>query len=244
MGTRERRQREVAEREQRFLDVARELIRQDGLLNLQMTRIAEKCEYAVGTLYQHFESKEDLLVALAAENSHHRLETFERVAQWKASTRDRMFAIAVADMWLVRRLPELFRLEQYAFTEVVWGAASPERRQQALDAGEPIGRIVEAVVAEAIAVGDVDPQGMQGLELSLAPWALSEGTHWLAHAEGLVEKYGLRDPYRLMLRHQQYLLNGLNWKPLVDAADEAALDRKIATVCNEVFHGLPCGKSK
>ena len=65
MGTRERRQREVAEREDLFLDVALELIRQDGLLNLQMARIAEKSEYAVGTLYLHFASKEDLLVALA-----------------------------------------------------------------------------------------------------------------------------------------------------------------------------------
>ncbi len=65
MGTRERRQREIAEREQRFLDCARALMLQDGLLGLQMARVAEACDYATGTLYQHFESKEDLLVALA-----------------------------------------------------------------------------------------------------------------------------------------------------------------------------------
>ncbi len=69
LGTRERRQREVAEHEQLFLTAARELIRQDGLLNLQMARVAEKCDYAVGTLYQHFGSKEDLLVALATDNA-------------------------------------------------------------------------------------------------------------------------------------------------------------------------------
>ncbi|HUP91750.1 MAG TPA: helix-turn-helix domain-containing protein [Solimonas sp.] len=244
MGTRERRQREVAEREQRFLDAARELIRQDGLLNLQMTKVADRCEYAVGTLYQHFASKEDLLLGLVIDNTHHRLEAFERLASWKACTRDRMFGVAVADMWLVRHLPELFRLEQYVFTEVVWGAASPERRQEALDAGEPIGRIVEAIVAEAVRVGDVEARGLRGVELSVAPWALSEGTHMLAHAEGLVEKYEIRDPYRLMLRHQQSLLNGLGWKPLFDAADDQALDRKIETLCSEVFHGLHCDKSK
>src|SRR3546814_1451278 len=87
MGTRERRQREVAEREQRFLDAARELIQQDGLLNLQMSRIAEKCDYAVGTLYQHFVSKEDLLVALASEEAQERVDMFVRVHRWAASTR-------------------------------------------------------------------------------------------------------------------------------------------------------------
>src|SRR3546814_18131770 len=85
MGTRERRQREVAEREQRFLDAARELIQQDGLLNLQMSRIAEKCDYAVGTLYQHFVSKEDLLVALASEEAQERVDMFVRVHRWAAS---------------------------------------------------------------------------------------------------------------------------------------------------------------
>jgi AcrR family transcriptional regulator len=51
MGTKERRQREVSEREQRFLEKARELIVQDGLLNLQMARVAEACDYATGTFY-------------------------------------------------------------------------------------------------------------------------------------------------------------------------------------------------
>lgn len=53
MGTKERRQRQFAEREQLFLDTARHLIEEGGLLPLQMTRIAEAAEYAVGTLYQH-----------------------------------------------------------------------------------------------------------------------------------------------------------------------------------------------
>jgi AcrR family transcriptional regulator len=243
MGTRERRQREIVEREHRFLEAARELIRQDSLLSLQMARIAEKCDYAVGTLYQHFASKEDLLVALATTNIQQRVDMFERVSRWQAGTRDRIFGIAVADMLLMRHYPEHFRLEQFAFTEVIWGAASAGRRQRALDAGEPIGRITESIVIEAERAGDLDLQGLRPFELALAPWALSEGTHMLAHTEGLTEKYNLRDPYRLMLRNQQHLLNGLGWKPLSDPADEATLDRKIEKLCQEVFHDLPCNKT-
>lgn len=243
MGTRERRQREIIEREQRFLEAARELIREEGLLNLQMARLAEKCDYAVGTLYQHFKSKEDLLVALATENMQHRAGLFARIEKWKASTRDRMFGIAVADTLLVRCYPEHFRLDQFANTEVVWAGASPERRQAALVAGEPLSRIIIGIVTEAVAVGDLELKGLQATELSMAPWALCEGTHQMAHAEGLMEKYEIRDAYRIMLRHQQSLLNGLKWKPFFDPNDEAALDAKIRNLCQEVFNDLPCDKN-
>src|SRR3546814_14364364 len=75
-----------------------------------MSRIAEKCDYAVGTLYQHFVSKEDLLVALASEEAQERVDMFVRVHRWAASTRDRMLGFAVAYMMYVRHRPEHFRL--------------------------------------------------------------------------------------------------------------------------------------
>ena len=62
VGTKERKLRQLEARELLVLDAARSLICENGLLKLQMSRIAEKCEYAVGTLYQHFAGKEDLLV--------------------------------------------------------------------------------------------------------------------------------------------------------------------------------------
>ena len=119
MGTKERRQREVADRERFFLDTARELIREQGLLNLQMSRIAEKSEYAVGTLYQHFSSKEDLLLALTTVMGTEHVELFERVGRWQASSRDRMFAISVADTIFVRRNTDFFRVAQYSLCAVV-----------------------------------------------------------------------------------------------------------------------------
>jgi len=240
MGTRERRRREVAEREQRFLDAARELIQQDGLLNLQMSRVAEKCDYAVGTLYQHFVSKEDLLVALASEESQERVDMFVRVHQWAANTRDRMLGFSVADMLYVRRRPEHFRLLQFAFTDVVWGAASETRRQECVEAHAPLREATLAVVNEAIAKGDLDSRGLQATEICLAPWALSIGLHAIVHTEGLVEQYDCADAYGLMLRHFSELLNGLGWKPLTDSTDAAALDALTQRLCSEVLHDQHC----
>ncbi len=240
MGTRERRQREVAEREQLFLAAARELIRQDGLLNLQMARIAEKCDYAVGTLYQHFGSKEDLLVALATDNAQHRVELFRRVGEWQAPTRDRMMGIAVADLMFVHLYPEHFRLAQLAFTEIVWGAASPERRQEALESGEPLGRICDGIIEEAVRRGDLELKGLKPQELGLGPWAMTIGIHTIVHVEGVLEPATTGDPYRLLMRHLHCLLNGFGWKPMFDPTDDAAVDEKTKQICSEVFNDIAC----
>jgi AcrR family transcriptional regulator len=240
VGTRERRLRDVAEREQLFLDSARDLIRQDGLLNLQMARIAERCDYAVGTLYQHFASKEDLLVALSTDNLQHRVDLFRRVCDWKAGSRDRMMGIAVADMMFVRLYPEHFRLAQLAFTEVVWGAASSERRRLALDAGEPLGQVCDGIISEAVHCGDLKLRGLKPQELGLGPWALTIGTHSIIHIDGVLEPGQVSDPYRLMMKHLHYLLNGFDWQPLFDPSDDVALDQMIKRICSEVFNDIVC----
>ena len=189
MGTRERKQREFAEREHRFLDAARDQICQDGLLALQMAKVARSCDYATGTLYQHFASKEDLLVAICAEMAQTRVEFFQRVAKWQAPSRDKMFALAVADMLFAHRYPEHFRLSQFVFTEVIWEAASPQRRRNTLDVCKPMGLIVHDIVAEAVANGDVEDHGRTPLELSIGQWTMTLGMHNLVHAEGVLDLY-------------------------------------------------------
>lgn len=244
MSTRERKQREFAEREQRFLAAAREQICQDGLLSLQMAKVARSCDYATGTLYQHFSSKEDLLVAICAEMAETRVEFFRRVANWQAPSRERMLAIAVADMLFAHRHPEHFRLAQFVFTEVIWQAASAQRRRDTLEVCKPMGMIVHDIVAEAIACGDVDAHGRAPMELSIGQWTMILGTHNLVHAEGVLDLYDLKDPYRIMLSQIQMLLNGMNWQPLVDPFDEQALTDNINNVCSALFGDMCTAKEQ
>lgn len=233
-----RRQREREAREQLILDAAQALIQQDGLLNLQMARLAEASEVATGTLYQHFASKEDLLVTLAARNCLARRELFERAAQWPGPSRERMLAIGIADTFLLAEQPEFFRLSQYTLTEVVWGAASAERRAQSLDASEPLGGLVMGIIRDAVDSGDLpNAHGLNETELCLGPWTICLGMHTLVHAEGV-----LRDrvpaPYRLMFLHLQMLLNGYGWQPLYDPARED-LDALVARLARAIFDRDP-----
>lgn len=240
MGTRERRQREFEDREELILNCARELIRGEGLLNLQMSRIAEKCEHAVGTLYKHFESKEDLILALAIQGAQKHVELFEKVACWKANSRDRMFGISVADMIFVRRNPDYFRIAQYAMCEAVWGAATPERRQDFLKASKPVGEIVVGIVDAAVKTGDLELNGLRPEQITTGLWSITVGMHNLVHAKGVLEDWEITEPYRLMCRYMHVMLNGFNWRPLADPSDWKATDGKIEQLCNEVFDDLPC----
>lgn len=239
MGTKERRERQFEEREKRLLAFARELIVQDGLLNLQMAKLAEVSEHAMGTLYQHFACKEDLLLALTTESVAEQAELFQRAAQWQASSRERMFAITVADTIFVQRNPEHFRIAQYAHCEVVWKAASACRRAAHFEASQPVSDAVMAIVHDAINQGDLDPRGLNPEAVSTGCWALTCGMHQLVHAEGLLDHFNIRQPYRLLGRQMLAMLNGMGWKPLVDGpADPAALDDLIARIRAEVFHEL------
>jgi AcrR family transcriptional regulator len=234
MGTRERRQREIAERERLFLDKTRELICQEGLLQVQMARIAEACDYATGTLYQHFSSKEDLLIALLTERSEERVGLFRRAFAWGATTRDRMFALAAADVVFVKRNPEYFRIAQFAQTEVVWSAASKQRRLACIDAMAPIGQLAVEIIRDAVEQGDLKLRGERPEEVSFAIWSVVSGTHSLVHAEDLLEHFAIDAPYRLMGRNIHRLLNGFGWQPLVDLSEPAS-EADSQRVMREVF---------
>lgn len=239
MGIQERKQRQLAEREQVFLDRAWLMIQRDGLLNLQMARLAAECDYAVGTLYQHFSSKEDLLVALAARRTGERIELFKRAAAWQAPSRSRMFAILIADVLFAQQAPDFFRLCQYVSTHAVWAAASPERSNAALEGSRPLGDAVHQVISDAIGAGDIASNGLTGAELCSGLWAMCLGMHALASAHGMLESQCVPRPYQLLQHHAHALLNGLGWLPLVPLHDVAAQQQLLERILCELFPEFP-----
>jgi AcrR family transcriptional regulator len=239
MGTRERKLREFAEREERFLAVAEACIREEGFLNLQMARIARLCDYATGTLYQHFSSKEDLLLALANRGNEAHVELFRQVQRWRAgTTRERMFAIAVGDYDFARRNPEHVKLVQYVHTRAVWESASPLRREQALACTGPVGEIVTGIVREALQAGELEDRGLSPMELACGPWSVCEGMQALSQVQGLFEALHIDNPERLRFRQVVNHLNGMGWEPLADPSDEATLAHLVSRIRTEVFTGL------
>lgn len=239
MGIQERKKRQLAEREQCFLDQAWAMIERDGVLKLQMSKLAAECEYAVGTLYLHFSSKEDLLLELAIRSVQDRLALYQQAVSWQAPSRHRMLAIVVANVLFAHQAPEFSRLSQYVSTNTIWMAASPERRQAALKASEPIGEAVQSIVIDAINVGDVCDHGLSTSEVCAGLWAMTEGMHSLVGASGLLETHSVPKPFQLLMRHAHALLNGLGWQPLVDLGDTDFQSQLLETIMCEAFPNIP-----
>lgn len=224
MSTQERKRRERELREQLFVREAQEFIRREGLLHLQMSRLAEACDYATGTLYQHFASKEDLLLAIATEDLKRRATAFQPIPHLPLSSRERMLAVVLTDIDFISSHPDHFQLLQYVSTEVIWASASPDRRKALAEAGAPICEAVSQVVTTAVAAGDLSGiPTLRPVEIAAGSWCLNVGMHNLAHAHGLLEAYAVRDPYALLLQHSQALLNGLGWHPLIDIRDTRSI---------------------
>jgi TetR/AcrR family transcriptional regulator len=64
-----RREREKLKQREEMLAAALELFSERGFHNVSMHEIAEKSEFAIGTLYKFFKNKEDLYKALVLERS-------------------------------------------------------------------------------------------------------------------------------------------------------------------------------
>ncbi len=229
----------MAEREAFFLDHAWAMIQNEGVLNLQMAKLAHRCEYSVGTLYQHFTSKEDLLVALATRSVGQRLSLYQRAAAWQAPTRFRILAVVLADILFAQQSPEYFQLAQYVSTHTIWMAASHERRELALEASQPLGDLVASIVQDARHSGDMQDSQLNDRELCSGLWAMCEGMHSLVSAAGLLEAHSVPRPYQLLIIQAHALLNGLNWQPLMDLQDAGQQDRLLERIMAELFDEFP-----
>lgn len=64
-----RREKEMLMRRQEILNAALELFSQKGYHNVSMQEVAERAEFAIGTLYKFFKNKEDLYKALIMDQA-------------------------------------------------------------------------------------------------------------------------------------------------------------------------------
>ncbi|MBL9128921.1 MAG: TetR/AcrR family transcriptional regulator, partial [Verrucomicrobiales bacterium] len=94
--TQARKEREKAAREELILDHASRLLLRDGFQNLNLDELARSIEYSKGTIYLHFETKEDLVLAIATRAVRERADLFERATKFVGKTRERMRAIGFA----------------------------------------------------------------------------------------------------------------------------------------------------
>jgi AcrR family transcriptional regulator len=228
MTTITRKQRELQQREQLFLDTAERMLLERGYLGMNMDRLAEQTEYSKGTLYQHFTCKEDLIAGVLIRTMEAREQLFARAATFRGRPRERMTAIGVADQVHALRFPDHERIERITKVESIWDKASPERRQRFHARDDNCMGIVHGIVRDGVASGDLDlPDGLTPESLVFGLWSMSIGARTLIVFGIIPDLLKLENADQVLNRNYQIFLDGYRWAPLSSEWDYPATVNRI-----------------
>lgn len=228
MGTRERRAREFQQREQQLLNLATELLLEQGQDGVTMERLAERSEYAKGTLYKHFACREDLLCALTTRRMGEISALLRQAQQYPGTTRARLLASLVAYELYAQHRPEEFRLLIALVSGPLSHRASPEHWQKLEQAQEQLFQVLRELFAEARRAGELPALPMDQDPFSFGLWSLVFGSYVLGNADpklcGRLQIPSLEEHLHAMVH---LVLDGAGWRPLSTECDYRQLTRDI-----------------
>ena len=141
-----KKQQAIADREIELIQLAKSLVQEQGFANLTMDKLTAASPYSKGTIYNHFCSKEDVILALCIHSLRSEAIFFERTAKFNGNTREKIIAMHVGYRIYARMEPVLSTCAIVAKTPWVLEKASPKRvnelnnlEEQVIDRLEQLG---------------------------------------------------------------------------------------------------------
>ncbi|QBG37642.1 TetR/AcrR family transcriptional regulator [Litorilituus sediminis] len=203
-------------REELIIDSAVKLIAKVGIENLTMDKVVAQVPFSKGTVYKHFEGKEDLLLAISNRAIKLLAELFIKAFHFEGCARERMLLANFSYLLYAILYPELFQTCICAKAPNVVGKSSAERiqEQEVLETklmGAIFGIFEEAIANESLTL----PAHMDLQQLTFANWSMAYGTIALLSAE--VEQCSGRTNLvveRELFNQSNLLFDGLQWQPL------------------------------
>lgn len=227
MSTASRREREFAEREELILEHARQLLRQHGYLGLNLDRLAEAAEYSKGTLYQHFETKEDIILGIAIGSMQLRTQFFRRAGEFNGHSRERILAVGVADDIITELYPEHFQICQMVKMPSIMEKTSEERRGRMALCESSCFTTVKKMVEEAVRAGDLPTDLENAGPIAFGMMTMALGTRLVSSSPEWVKRIEIHEPRAAMRISQHRLLDGWQWKPLFSDWDYQKTERRV-----------------
>ena len=214
-----RKQREIREREERILAVAQEAILTDGYFGMTMARIAAASDCPTGTVYQHFASKEDVVLALALRCHDVRLEMLQRGASFAGRPRERMAGVGEAVALFARLYPDKSRIIHSAGLPLR-EKAGPARVEAMERAERETVGLLRSIVQDAVDRGDLDASGDQRVErITFVLASLVDGGYALVENGIPQNLLGLVNPGHELWRAYNTLADAYGWQPLLAEMD-------------------------
>ena len=217
-------------REEHMLDVVDDLLARAGYLGFTMNQVAQEIGYSKGTIYQHFSSKEDMLLALVCRQKARYAQMFSRAASFSGRPRECMSGVGLADRILRRLRPRHTDDEEFLHQPSIWDKTCQSWRDKFHDAELICGQSMYTIMAQAVAQGDLDvpPEAMSRIILGVR--SMSIGVHLLRARDN--GKWNLSEDLLELHEMQHAYLDSFQWRPLSTEWDYSATEQRLLT---EVF---------
>ena len=163
--TLERKEREKEQRSKVIVDAAEQLFFSKTYDEITIEGIAKKAQFAKGTLYLYFKSKEALYYAVALRGVSVMNTMFNEAASQKKNGLEKAFAIGEAYCAFSDKYPEYFRVLVNA-ENLPFASSDDENALRLMEISDENLRIVMNAIAEGMNDGSVKP-GMDPLQAAI-----------------------------------------------------------------------------
>ena len=219
---------EVDARRERFLEVARTLLLEEGYEAVTITRVAEETGFSRGTVYQLFNTREDLVTALGMTYRARLLEAVQRGAAFDGCTREKMVAIACSIAFFLDTHADNARIIMIIEAESVLDRVNEEDRRKMREYDIGIFRSLHDIAEEAVANGDLALRpGLTTQGLCFQFWVMMGGTISASYGNAPLEEIGIQDPMGQAVQGGHMLMDAGGWRPLCTEWDYEETARKV-----------------
>ena len=206
-------QNEVKQKRETFmLDQARKIAAAEGLHALTLPRLAEETGYSKPTVYKYFPTKEDLIVAIAAQSSAIRASYYERAVTFQGRPREKLYGLNALNFGF---LHPYFREMLDFHINRLSRQVEPARQRELFENENRLVEIVAGVVREAIEIGDLKlPERTDEYQIIFTLSSTTFGGYVMRESDSPVMKKWFD---RIRFRDGVFgeiVLDGLGWKPL------------------------------
>lgn len=187
-----------------ILSVSEELMKKDGLHSLNMNDVAKEAKLAKGTLYLYFQSREDIIAALAFKARKLLLKTFQEQVKNEKTALEKLRAIVNANY--------IFLIENQLYYELVSFYETNERETETPEMQKVIGDITKLIVS-IIENGQRDneiKESINPVTLSFSMWGMTVGImQLLKNKSQVIESHGQLTEESIISNYLEIFINGI-----------------------------------
>lgn len=206
-------------REAHIVATATKLIKEQGFASLTMDKVVSKVPYAKGSVYKHFNSVEEILLAISNSGAHHLLALLERARGYSGNSRVRYIARAQAYFLYSQLHPVEFICELDAISPAVLEKASERHRTDGQSILNQFYKLSADFVDQGVSEAALTlPANISSRRIAKTSWSMEFGVSSYAIAASFGAKQDAKVNALKLQRDLCWMVNvfldGLNWQPM------------------------------